>query len=656
MASVCPVVLHAAEEKVETIIVTGHKSQRTSFSDIDLEQYTGFAKVIERDAFADRLSSVAELLKNLPSVQVKQTGGLGSSSEIALRGSKGKQVNLFFDGLLMNNPFQGTASLQSIPTVLIERIEVYPDFTPLNLSNANLAGAVNFHSRDLKNQESGGQMSIAYGSFSTRQVELSGWGDAAGWQLIGGFNFQAADNDYPVPDDLFREDASKRQNDAYWDRGGFAKVAKNFGSASLQLLLQSDKNHKELSTILNRRRDAAFIENETQRLQGIVDYHGDSWQASHRFFYAAEQALFNDEKATIGLGTEKNKSKQQAFGLFNMASVLLAKHELIASINLEINTFKQRDLLKKQALLDGDRNTVIIGLADNWYITEKFMLNATARQLWLEESIEYLQEAKPAVKESNQHSSAQIGFNYAALKALTIKGNLGRSIRVPYIFEKYGNLGAFKGNPDLQVEQADMVDLGFVVDLGAYRLSSSVFHKDIKNGIYTIFDSRGVGHPLNIGFSTITGIEGELFMQPADFIELGANFSLLDTKNNSYIKSHKGRHMPGIYHENYGASITFLHRFFRYSNSLQHYNHLFYDPANSVKADQQLLWHSSLSFYLKQFVFDITGRNLTNKNYMDYNRMPTPGRSLIATLTLNFWERELWKRLNTSVLPSSLCS
>lgn len=624
-------------QELETVIVKGKAQGPKSLSDVNLEQYTGFAKVLERDAFADRMSSVPELLKSLPSVQVKQSAGLGSNSEISLRGSKGKQVNVFVDGLLMNSPFQGTANIQTLPTVLIERIEAYPDFTPLALSNANLAGAVNFHTRDLKPEEKGGQLSLAYGSFNTQQAELSGWSDVSGWQLMGGLNYQASDNDYPVPpNDLPRENEKTRQNDNYWAKSGFVKLGKKFDSSTLQLFAQKNTNHKALATVNNSPRDEAFLENDTERLQAVLDYGGGLWQVSHRAFYANEQSLFNDELGTIGLGKDKDLTEQDVFGLLSVASVFVGSHEFLSSLSLQHNTFYQKDLLKNKADLDGNREIAVFSVADNWYASEKLMLNATARKFWLQESMQYLADTKPDADNSESYNSWHLGFSYALFPPFTLKGNAGRSIRVPYLFEKFGSVGAFRGNPNLKTEQADLFDLGFVVDGERYQLSAGVFHKDIENGIYIIFDSRGIGHPMNIGFSTVAGVEGNLLIKPINWLEISGNFTFLESENNSYIKSRVGWKMPGIYHQNYGASLTLIAGFVRFSNSLQIYDQMYYDPANTVPADRQELVNSSLTMNFESIVFDITARNLLDKNYMDFNYMPTPGRSITGTLTINF--------------------
>lgn len=623
-------------QEIETVIVKGQGQSETSLSEVNLEQYTGFAKVLERDAFADRMSSVPELLKSLPSVQVKETAGFGSNAEIALRGSKGKQVNVFVDGLLMNSPFQGNANMQSLPTVLIERIEAYPDFTPLALSNANLAGAVNFHSRDLKPKEKGGQLSLAYGSFNTQQAELSGWADIDGWQLIAAVNQRASDNDYPVADDIFRSKSKTRENDEFDERGGFFKLGKNFGGAKFQLFGQQSKQSKQLATITNSPRDAAFVENDAKRLQLVVDYSKGLWQFNHRALYAKEQNLFNDELGTIGLGKNKTNSEQQALGLVNVASVLLASHELMASLSLQADTLDQKNQLKGLATLDGARKTAVFALADNWYASESLMLNLTLRKFWLHENMEYLQDNKPDVEQSEQYQSYQLGLAYQLWQPLSLKANIGRSIRVPYLFEKFGSVGAFEGNADLQTEQANVFDTGFELNFSQFSLSASAFYKDIENGIYIVYDSRGIGHPMNIGYSKIWGLESQLQVKPADWLELKGNITLLDSENNSFVKSHIGKKMPGVYHENYGATVTFIAGIMRFSTTWQRYDNLYYDPANTVPADQQDVVNSSLTFDIQPVVFDITARNLLDKNYMDFDTMPTPGRSYIATLTVNF--------------------
>lgn len=244
----CPSLLHAKQDAEESVDVIGFNKSSDSQLSVDKNTYTGFVSSIQRAEFEDRFTQVIELLSDFPSVQIKTTGGFGSYSSTSLRGSTGKQVNVYLDGLLLNSPFSGDANMSNIPTSIIKQVDVYPDFTPVELSTANLAGAVNLTSRNLSEFEPGLQASLGYGSFHTRSAEISAWTNLNAWQLLGAVNTLDSKNDYPVNDKSFDTDSETRINSQYKGSSIFLKAAKQWNVLRLQLLYQAQDTRSGIPT------------------------------------------------------------------------------------------------------------------------------------------------------------------------------------------------------------------------------------------------------------------------------------------------------------------------------------------------------------------------------------------------------------------------
>ncbi len=166
------------------------------------------------------------------------------------------------------------------------------------------------------------------------------------------------------------------------------------------------------------------------------------------------------------------------------------------------------------------------------------------------------------------------------------------------------------------------------------RATASVFHRQVDDGIVTIYDSRGIGKPQNIGQSTTTGLESELHWQALTWLAINANATLLDSENHSDIRSSRNKRLPGLYHQSFGAGLTLSkgHSIFKLNYAIQ--DELFYDPANAVQADKKQQLSTEFSHYWQHFIFNLSARNLLDENFLDANRFPTPGRSVIATLTI----------------------
>lgn len=618
----------------EEITVLG-KKQNSHLNTPDLQQYTGFAKSIEREAFAYKFTTIDNVLKQENVAQVKQSGGLGSYSSVSLRGSSAKQVNMFLDGLLLNSAFSGSSNIQLLPTVLVERVTVFPDFTPVNLGNANIGGAVNFTSRDLNADEIGGQLQLAAGSFGSYQQQLSGFANVNDWQLMAAYQQQAADNDYPVDEMIFRSNEPKRQNAQYQSKNGFVKLGKQFSNVSWQLYGQAGNSNRHLATVLNLNRDNAFLETQTRRLQTVVDYSQGLWQFSHRIFYASENQLYNDVDSTVGLGRNKTETLQDALGLFNAASVFVGRHELIASLDLRQDNIEQNELLLNRALIDGQRQMAVLALADHFQATKSWLINLSARQYWQKDDMKFVYDGK-RYQETSQQQAFALGTQYQWFEFLQLKANVGKSVRVPYLSEQYGSTGLFEGNSELKSETANSYDAGFMLNFSRWQFEAAAFYRDITDGIYTLYDSRGVGHPENIGASTLWGAEAEFSFTPTAWFEIRANGQWLDSENLANVKAFKGKKLPGIYHVNQGVAVIFKGEIWRFSTDYQYSDELYYNSANGVKADSQNMLNSSLSIFIKPVVLDLSVRNWLDENFLNFNRMPTPGRSFWAAITINF--------------------
>ena len=115
----------APKGPVETIEVRG------SADDAAVLDTTAFATVIRAEDFADRITSVPELLRDLVGVQVRGLGG--ELATVSIRGSSAEQVMVYLDGVPLNRALGGGVNLADLPLGQVESIEVYRGFTPAGL-------------------------------------------------------------------------------------------------------------------------------------------------------------------------------------------------------------------------------------------------------------------------------------------------------------------------------------------------------------------------------------------------------------------------------------------------------------------------------------------------------------------------------------------
>jgi vitamin B12 transporter len=107
------------DSTLSTVVVT---ATRTAITENDaLSSVT----VITREDI-DRLqpTTVADLLTGLPGVSISQTGGIGASTSLYLRGTNPTHVLVLIDGIRIGSVSLGLPALEQIPVDAIERIEI----------------------------------------------------------------------------------------------------------------------------------------------------------------------------------------------------------------------------------------------------------------------------------------------------------------------------------------------------------------------------------------------------------------------------------------------------------------------------------------------------------------------------------------------------
>ena len=69
-------------------------------------------------------TSLVDLLKTQPGIEISQAGGIGKASSVFIRGANATHTLVLIDGMRINSATTGTTSLENIPLAQIERVEI----------------------------------------------------------------------------------------------------------------------------------------------------------------------------------------------------------------------------------------------------------------------------------------------------------------------------------------------------------------------------------------------------------------------------------------------------------------------------------------------------------------------------------------------------
>ncbi|MDD4513949.1 TonB-dependent receptor [Massilibacteroides sp.] len=158
------VILETSAVSLDEVVVSGNSvAHNISVAPIK-------ATVIETKEIKQRPVTITEMLNRTTGIRVRQSGGLGSFTNVMMNGFQGNSVRIFKDGIPLDY-LQGGIGLNNIPVNILSRVEVYKGVLPADLSADALGGAINLVSQKRENKQVAFSYEIA--SFNTHQATLN---------------------------------------------------------------------------------------------------------------------------------------------------------------------------------------------------------------------------------------------------------------------------------------------------------------------------------------------------------------------------------------------------------------------------------------------------------------------------------------------------
>jgi vitamin B12 transporter len=179
LASAGPVLAAESDINLDSVIVTATRTAEPA------DAALASVSVITR-ADIDRLQphSVAELLAGLPGVSIANSGGLGKTTSVFLRGTESDQLLVLIDGIRVGSATTGTAAFEQIPVDQIERIEIVRGPRSSLYGSGAIGGVIQIFTRKGDGTLTP-SLSLSGGTYDTwrGQADLTG-GDAHAWYSV----------------------------------------------------------------------------------------------------------------------------------------------------------------------------------------------------------------------------------------------------------------------------------------------------------------------------------------------------------------------------------------------------------------------------------------------------------------------------------------
>lgn len=634
-----------ASQPVEAMTIYG---QATTADQVDVSAQPSYVSVIEVKDLPLALSSVSEVLATQAGVQVRDMGGMGAFSTVSLRGASSQQVNVYLDGVLLNDLATGTVDLGRISLHQVDSIEIYRGAPPVQFGQSAIGGAILIKSRAPMTASSG-EVAVGYGSFNTSKASASGaWRASPAWTLNGSLGYQASDNDFRfLYDNLTplnsRDDTwQHRENNEVDMLNGLLGAHYQFSdNQSLKFSGQHHRKHQSIPDLFNSRLTDSALDSTLSQTQ--VQFSDRSWWQggySLQAFWGRETQQYYDRQGRIGLGVQDEVSQSDTSGILFNSYQSLSEHHLAAHGEWKQDRFHHEQRLTVGPNQRFRRQSFSAGVQDDWSMLNNRLLwqNGLRVQAVMDQGQQPNSVGYQEVEEDATYLTGQTGLKYELQPEWVFKSNFNRGVRIPRLAEKFGDRGLFVGNEDLVEETALNLDAGMDYQPAWGTLTAFVFQRWLEDAIVATYDSRGVGKYLNISEAEIRGAEWEARWQICQWLGIQGRSTLQHTENTSGISDQRGKPLAGHYEQSHYLAVNVEQGAFSALLEYQREQGGFYDSAASTAIPDKNLIHlgAKWTFLDTSASLEMSARNLLAEHHEAFNGYPGPGRQVFLAWRQTF--------------------
>ena len=502
------------------IVVQGSERQRASVATM---QRVALAGIAQTDA-----ASVDRVVRLIPAAHV-QTNSRGETL-VYLRNAGERQVALFFDGALLNVPWDNRFDLSLVPANLIGGISVAKG-VPSVLYGANvLGGAINLTSRTLENPGTFTQGMAMVGSPEATQARLShlGRSERLGYAFSLGYTDRdgmALPGDATLP--FSQTDDDLRTNTDQQLLSLFGQTTYQFtGGAQLGLTLlhlDGDKGIAPEGHLDPEASRVRFWRYPTWRTSMLI-LNGEAPLGTKgaRLRGAAWGSRFEQTIAQFGSQAydvliEEQDDDDYTFGSRLTLLQPAGPGELRLALNALTSRHEQQNLEYDGGLPSGPADPALTFRQHIWSVGGEYEWRPKEQvELLFGASLDGI--ATPATGDKpNRDPQVDFGVTSGVLYALddawSLRASAGRKVRFPTMRELFGEaLGRFLVNLDLSAESSLLSEVGVALE------SSDVSGEVVAffNRTFDTIDQRSVLVPgedrprrqrVNLDGSRVFGVE-----------------------------------------------------------------------------------------------------------------------------------------------------
>ena len=658
VANLCLFIIPTAQAQLGPIVITDESdsdpgpvsdSQPFEIGDTAAGEFTGFREVIEKQRLQQAGSSLAEIVATESGVQFRESGGFGSSSSVSLRGSSAEQVNVYIDGILLNDASSGIVNFSDIELLQAEKVEIYKGTVPVQLGNSAIGGAVNIISARA-NGTPVSSFLTGVGSFGSSRFSAAYRGPfnlLDDQTFVASISFRQSENDFPFLNDNGTnfntdDDRRERRNNAQTrSLSGFFKTGHRLGgNAKLEHALQLSDRSEGVANFRNSESGAAQLDSVNVQWRSTLRRTATNggWSSLWEVNGSIKDELFDDRDASIGLSSQLTETDTSVLGARGYWEKVNSDNSLSFSLKLRGEDFTSLNELLQVNATNARRLRSDFSVQGNRYYNQgATLISVSAVGFVVNDNYDIDNFDQARADFSTTAVVPQLGFSHTLNDRLSILGNASLQKRVPSFFELFGSQGLFVGNSSLETETATNFDIGLNWNSDPSQpvdkqLSATLFHSNRDDLIVRTFNAQGIGTSQNLSRATVLGAEfAASALWPAGF-NVDLAMTIQDTENRSSIRGQTGNQLPGEAAIDGALTAGWKNNRWKLEYEFKINTDRFFDTGNFLVAADQRIHGVSVSRNWSNWRLDFELNNITDENFEDFNGFPRPGRAGFISL------------------------
>ncbi len=623
-------------------------------SDDEERPATGMVTVVGGEAFEGKARTVADVIAETPGAVVRSAGGMGDRTEVSLRGANADQVQVYLDGMLLNEAVGGAVDLATVPLGQARSIEVWRSGAPARFGGGAAGGVVNIRTRDFNSP--GRMLSFGAGSFGTFSSQALVHAPIGSSRLLVAGGYAASGNDFRFKSDngtAFNpadDFWTYRKNDAFRSGNVLAKYRAILGESSiLELSEHIVANDKELpgrDIVQNSRSRLATMRSLAQAKLTVPGLYGGRVETEPVLSHIYTREHYRDPDGSVGWGVQDNLYRTHAVRFILPVSGELCRHGTVTvTPGAERESYRPDHKLETGSPLSSERTRIsAVADASLKFFGDHLSLSGNATRERLHSTFEGQPSPFNRVTPKPDFShltNLHTGLRWTAARFLSLSANWSDVTRVPGFTELFGDRGTTVSNPDLKPERTFRRDAGVRVSgsrgFGTLTLEGAYFSNNNRNLIQWYTNDAGFLFPANVAGSYVRGAE-IVWSGRAGRLSFSGNRTFQSSKVTGEVnRIYRGKKLPNR-PERYGV-MTWELRLPRFTPSWT------VDSRGAYYLDRANQAHKR---YPGRTIHDIglgadvgvpgvrvflNARNVGDVHTFDTQGMPLPGRSFMASVS-----------------------